>query len=140
MNYLLVFITCLFFNTSTETHDLSITIDNIEHIGGSIEIGLFNNGEKFLEEGEAYRSISVNVQKSSEKVIIKNLPKGTYAISLYHDKNSNGKCDRNFFGIPKEPYAFSNNFRPKLSAPTFKDCEFTLTSDHTLKIDLLNQG
>jgi uncharacterized protein (DUF2141 family) len=27
---------------------------------------------------------------------------GDYAISVFHDENSNGKLDRNFMGMPKE--------------------------------------
>ncbi|SRR5690554_769328 len=139
MNYLILFFTFLIVNVSPKTHDLTIIVDNIEYVGGSIEIGLFNNGEKFLEKDQAYKSLSVKVENSTAKVVVKNLPEGIYAISLYHDINSNGKCDRNFFGIPKEPYAFSNNFKPKFSAPNFEDCEFNLTSNHTVKIQLLNQ-
>ncbi len=105
---------------------------------GELIIGLFNNGERFLEEGQAYLSISKKVTGDSEIVVFKNLPPGTYAVSMYHDKNSNGKCDRNFFGIPKEPYGFSNNFKPKFSAPTFEDCAFNLSSNESLTINLIN--
>lgn len=138
MNYILLFFTFLFINATTETNELTLTISNIKHIEGSIEIGLFDNGERFMEEGQAYKSLSVEVKSSSETIVIKNLPKGNYAISLYHDKNANGKCDRNFFGIPKEPYAFSNNFKPRFTAPTFKDCEFDLASDHSMEINLIH--
>lgn len=138
MNYLTLFLAFLFINTSTETRELTLIISNIEHIGGSLEIGLFNSGERFMESGQAYKAISVDVEKNLEMVVIKDLPKGTYAISMYHDKNSNGECDRNFLGIPKEPYAFSNNFRPKFSAPTFEDCKFELITDKSLTIELVN--
>lgn len=138
MNYLILLFTLFFINAPSKTKDLTLTISNIKHIEGSIEIGLFNDGERFLEKGQAFRSVSVEVKSDSEIVVIKDLPKGTYAISLYHDKNSNGICDRNFFGIPKEPYAFSNNFKPKFSAPTFKNCEFDLTLDHSMEIRLIH--
>ncbi len=137
MNYLILFFSLLFLNTSSETHTLTVTIDNIENLEGTLEIGIFNNGEKFLEEGQAYKSISIEVKNDSETFVVKDLPKGNYAISMYHDKNGNGTCDRNFFGIPKEPYAFSNNFKPKFSAPTFGDCQFNLAADKSVKIDLI---
>lgn len=138
MNYLLVLFTILFINLPTETRKLTLSISNIKHIEGTLEIGLFNNGDRFLEEGQAYKTISVEVKSSSEVVVIKDLPMGTYAVSMYHDKNSNGECDRNFFGIPKEPYGFSNNFKPKFSAPTFEDCKFELTVDDSLSIKLIH--
>ena len=138
MNYLFLFFTFFFINTPTETNELTLTISNIKQLEGRIEIGLFDVGGRFLEEGQAYKTVSFDVKANSETIVIKNLPKGNYAVSLYHDKNSNGKCDRNFLGIPKEPYAFSNNFKPKFSAPTFKDCEFDLTSNQSMEIMLIH--
>ena len=138
MNYLLILFAILFVNPPTETTELTLIISNIDHIGGTLEIGIFNSGERFMESGQAYKAVSVEVEQDLEMVVVKGLPKGTYAISLYHDKNSNGKCDRNFLGIPKEPYAFSNNFKPKFSAPTFEDCKFELTADKSLNIKLIN--
>lgn len=138
MNYFLIFLSFLVLNGAAERNELTVTISNIKHLRGSIEIGLFNTGERFLEEGQAYKSISVEVNDTSETLTIKNLPDGVYAISLYHDVNSNGRCDRNFLGIPKEPYAFSNNFRPKFSPPSFEDCQFQISGDHSLEIKLLH--
>jgi uncharacterized protein (DUF2141 family) len=34
---------------------------------------------------------------------------GTYAISVFHDENSNGKLDTNLLGIPREGVSASNN-------------------------------
>ncbi len=138
MNYLVLFFYLFFVSPSDKANSLTINITNIENIQGTLEIGLFNNNERFLEEGQAFKTISVKVQADSETVVIENLPKGNYAISMYHDKNADGKCNRNFLGIPTEPYGFSNNFRPKFSAPTFEDCQFVLTSNQSLKIELKN--
>lgn len=137
MNFIIIFFLLLFTNTPSETHTLKVTIHNIKNLEGTLEVGLFNTSERFLEEGQAYKTISVKVENDSETFVFENLPKGDYAISLYHDVNANGTCDRNFFGIPKEPYGFSNNFKPKFSAPTFQDCQFQLTADKSMKIELL---
>ena len=40
---------------------------------------------------------------------IRNVKPGTYAIAVFHDVNGNGKLDRNFIGLPNEPYGFSND-------------------------------
>ncbi|MGA0603110.1 DUF2141 domain-containing protein [Caulobacter sp. KR2-114] len=54
------------------------------------------------------------------------LPKaGDYALFVYHDANANGDIDTGLLGIPKEGFAFSNNVRPKLSAPSFHSTHFT---------------
>jgi len=36
----------------------------------------------------------------------------------------NGRFDRNWFGLPKEGYAFSNNVRPVFAPPSFKAAAF----------------
>jgi uncharacterized protein (DUF2141 family) len=48
------------------------------------------------------------------------VPAGRYGIVVIHDENSNMKLDRNFFGIPKEGFGFSNNPRVAVSAPSFQ--------------------
>lgn len=138
MNYLIIFFSLLFVNTSSDKHTLTVTVSNIKTMEGTLEIGIFDSGHRFLEEGQALRSISIEVKNHTETFVVKNLPKGNYAVTMYHDENGNKECDRNFMGIPKEPYGFSNNYRPRFSAPTFEDCEFELTSDKTVKIELNN--
>jgi uncharacterized protein (DUF2141 family) len=48
------------------------------------------------------------------------VPAGRYAAVVIHDENSNMKLDRNFFGIPKEGFGFSNNPRVATAAPSFR--------------------
>jgi len=59
-------------------------------------------------------------------IVFENLPYGNYAVSVLHDENSNGKMEKNFFGIPKEGFAFSNNYAPKIKAPSFTDAMISL--------------
>jgi uncharacterized protein (DUF2141 family) len=40
---------------------------------------------------------------------VRNVQPGRYAIAVFHDLNGNGKLDRNFIGLPQEPYGFSND-------------------------------
>ncbi len=49
------------------------------------------------------------------------LSPGSYAISVFHDLNDNGKLDRRFYGAPKEPAAFSNDYTP-FGPPRFSGC------------------
>jgi uncharacterized protein (DUF2141 family) len=45
---------------------------------------------------------------------------GRYAVVGYHDVNGNSEHDKNFLGVPKEPYALSSAAGTKM-IPTFKD-------------------
>lgn len=121
---------------SNENPQLTIEIQNIEIVKGNIRIGIFNTSENFLKQGSTFKSYVIAVEGRTETIIINDLPKGEYAFMLYHDKNSDAKLNQNFFGVPKEPFAFSNNVRPKLSKPTFEDCKFLLAKDKILQVNL----
>ena len=81
--------------------------------------------------------VRVKTSGTSRKYTFKSLPKGNYAVAIYQDENNNDNCDKNFLGVPIEPYAFSNDFRPKLSVPSFKDCSFILDKSKTVTIKLV---
>lgn len=117
---------------------LTIKISNIEKIKGEIKVGVFNTDTNFLKEGHAIKNYSIKVENSTAVLTITDLPKGEYAITIYHDQNSDNECNRNFIGIPKEPYGFSNNVKPKMSAPKYEDCKFTFLENKTLLINLIN--
>ncbi len=59
------------------------------------------------------------------------VPPGRYAVVVIHDENSNMKLDRNFFGIPKEGFGFSNNPRVIFSAPSFQAAEMPVACPST---------
>lgn len=117
---------------------LDVEINGIKTNAGFIEIGIYNSDDHFLEEGKSFKTYKIPVKNKKASISISDLPQGTYAITLYHDENEDGKCNMNFLGIPKEPYAFSNNFKPKFSAPSFEDCEFSLQEDLHLDIKLIH--
>ena len=123
---------------STENPQLTIKISNIEKIQGEIKIGVFNSDASFLKEGAALKNYSIKVEKNTAILTITNLPKGEYAVSMYHDENSDNECNKNFIGIPKEAYGFSNNIKPKMSAPKYKDCKFNFMENKTLNIKMIN--
>ena len=60
---------------------------------------------------KAFKIVKVKIQFSTQEIIIKNIPFGTYAISLIHDVNSNNKLDTRWFppGMPSEDVGASNN-------------------------------
>jgi uncharacterized protein (DUF2141 family) len=66
------------------------------------------------------------------------LPVGRYAIAVLHDENQNHKLDKNFVGVPKEGFGFSNNPKVGMSAPGFESSTFEVTCPSTeLSINLI---
>lgn len=134
----LLFVFCvLSLNSFAQNYALIINVTNIKKAKGTMEIGLFTDTNGFPDEGTQQKKYFFTVNNLSETFEIKNIKKGEYAIAIYHDENEDGKCNRNFIGMPKEPYGFSNNYRPRFSAPDFDDCRFYLRSDTTISIKLV---
>jgi len=115
---------------------LTIEIHNIEVLKSNIRIGIFDKHGTFLKEASVFKGYIIPVKKTTERIVINDLPKGEYAFIIYQDKDSNGKLNENAIGVPKEPFVFSNNVRPKFSKPTFEECKFSLTSDRVIKVRL----
>ncbi|MGB1645994.1 MAG: DUF2141 domain-containing protein [Crocinitomicaceae bacterium] len=134
---LYIFLLCVLNLHSQQTYDLSVVVTNLENNDGVLQFGLYNNAEKFPIVGETYKMVRVKTSGTSRKYTFKGLPKGNYAVAIYQDENNNDNCDKNFLGVPIEPYAFSNDFRPKLSVPNFKDCSFILDKSKTVTIKLV---
>jgi uncharacterized protein (DUF2141 family) len=108
-------------------HSLIINISGIKNQNGMILLSLFNSEDGFPGEREkAFRIIEQEIKKDEVVVVLKNLPSGTYAVSLIHDENNNKKLDTNFIGIPKEGYGASNNVKKAFRAPRFDEAAFKI--------------
>jgi len=116
--------------------DISVEVTDIEKRGGQLYVGLYDKKEGFRDISKTYKKSIVNLDSSSIKIVFKNIPKGIYAISVFHDENENGKLDKNFFGIPTEGYGFSNNIRPILRGASFEESKFELDSDRNITIKI----
>ena len=68
---------------------------------------------------------------------LNNIPQGDYAIALFHDRNSDGKCNRNLLGIPTEGYGFSNNVLPILRTPSFDKTKFKVDTKVSISISMV---
>lgn len=50
------------------------------------------------------------------------LVSGKYAFSVLHDRNTNGKMDKTWYGKPSEGFGASNNPTSKTGPPVFEEC------------------
>ncbi len=119
-----------------QTCTLSVEVRGFKQLEGVIQLGLFSNEESFLETGSEFRTAEVAVDSSTTIIVLEGLPYGQYAISLYHDQDSDGCIDKNFLGIPAEPYGISNDAWHRFSAPKWDEAAFVLKSDTTIVINL----
>lgn len=115
---------------------LIVEVRNIQQVKGRLEIGVFKSGSSFPQGAPATKqSVAVNAQTVRATFQIE---PGDYAVALYQDVNSNGHIDKKLFGLPKEPYGFSNNIRPRFAIPKFDECKMLVREDARTMISLID--
>lgn len=93
------------------------------HSKGNVKVAVCDK-EHFLKQC-AY-SASAPAREGETTVTVKDVPAGTWAVLAYQDENGNDELDRNFIGMPKEPYGFSRDARGKFGPPAFEDAAITV--------------
>jgi uncharacterized protein (DUF2141 family) len=121
---------------------VTVEVRNIE-TKGEMHLAIYDDADVFEndngEKGGAAKGIVEGVIEevgTGTATYTFELPNGTYAIGIFVDANYNNKMDRNFFGVPKEQYGFSNDAKGSFGPPSFKDASFTVSGDMKLKINL----
>lgn len=120
-----------------------LELDNILQSEGQILAAMYNDATDWeLDVSSDNPSLQVSTfiidaEQGSIDLVFDSLDAGTYAISLFHDINSNGILDKDnvLNTFPKEPYAFSIAEGPFFGAPDFIDCSFILEEDETLELN-----
>lgn len=105
---------------------LQVEITNIQNHKGKILVAIYDSQKSFLSEPLQYKIVAVDGSAkfpTSVQAVFEGLSVGDYAVSVYHDENENFVLDRNWLGIPKEMFGFSNNAKAKFSPPTFEECK-----------------
>ena len=118
---------------------LSLIIKNLRSSTAPVIVSIYGTENKFPEQTGQLKEYKFKPKGNVLTAKITDVPFGTYAIALYQDENSNGKIDKNFIGYPTEGFAFSNNFKPTIKAPSFKNCAFIYSKQaSTIKIKMLH--
>ena len=107
-----------------DTQSVTVTVSSLVSITSTVKLYFYNTPEGFLKSGKWAFSKSVKPEGKSQFTLPVELPPGEWAVAITQDLNGNDKVDKNFLGIPTEPYAFSNNIRPTVAAPKFDECKF----------------
>lgn len=117
---------------------LTLIIDNLESATAPVFVTFYTPNNIFLSETDALKFYKFIPKGKKLTVKINELNYGEYAIATYQDVNSDNEINKSFIGIPKEPYAFSNNYKPVIRAPRFDECKFVYNKNgRTVKINMI---
>jgi uncharacterized protein (DUF2141 family) len=105
---------------------LEITFTGIRNTQGLIAIGINESPEGWPRKPDMEPNWKkTKIKSGSMTVQVRDLPYGTYAISVLDDENSNLDMDH-LMGIPQEGFGFSNNPKVGMTVPKFKACSFVI--------------
>lgn len=113
---------------------LEVKMNGFENQTGKVKVGLYDSEANFLKT--PYKSLMADVKSGTVTVTFKDVPKGIYAVSVYHDENNNGQLDRNSFGMPVEGYGTSNDAKGFMGPPKFEDAKFALNNNSKININI----
>lgn len=75
---------------------------------GAVMVALYDSASAY-DGGAPVRQAMVDVAGGQTSAVFEDLPAGDYAMKAFHDVDGDGAMDTNPFGMPTEPFAFSNN-------------------------------
>jgi len=113
---------------------MEVVIKNVDASVGNIVVALYSNETDFLKKRFTAKQVKAN--KGEVHLIFENIPAGEYALSAYHDANTNGELDKNLIGIPKEGFGFSNDAMGTFGPPDFKQASFAWNGGQVMNLAL----
>lgn len=116
---------------NSDAQTVSLTISGFDGKTGIVQIALYGSENDYLVHDAAIVTRRIEAPHNSDSLTVELHPgsPGEYAVAVFLDENRNDKLDTKIFGIPKEPYGFSNNPSPRFRAPRFSEAAFQLSSD-----------
>jgi len=122
------FLFCLVFMFQiSDSPGLQVEVSGIKKPQGQIMIAVYDNSSDFLGD-RVVASLTIDATGETVEGVLA-IPFGAYAISVFHDENSDGELNTNFFGIPKEKYGFSNDAKGSFGPPDFDKAQFSFNQD-----------
>ncbi|MFT4255181.1 MAG: DUF2141 domain-containing protein [Caulobacter sp.] len=102
---------------------VTFSFPDIKTHKGALHVALFDSAEGWTSN-KSIRAVTVEASDADPKARFEGLPAGTYAARVFQDIDGDGKMNRNAFGIPSEPFGFSNGAVPIMGPPSFEAAAF----------------
>lgn len=115
-----------------------VKVVGLSPVKGVLRLALYKGEKTYSERKDPVRAARLPVRSANVTVTFKDLEPGFYAIMFYHDANNNNEFDT-FFGLPLEQYGFSQNARPRFSAPSFERVKFKVPKEGEITMKLIAQ-
>ncbi len=119
------------------TGDLTVTFQGLKAKTGAIMMSLVAGEDGYADKAPPAGQAMVPATGDAVTTTFKGLAPGRYAIKAFHDINADGKMGVNPFGMPTEPFAFSNNAHGNMGPAKWADASFEVKAGaNTQTIDI----
>lgn len=92
---------------------------------GDVMVAVYDSQAAY-DGGRAVRVARIDVGGGARSASF-DLPAGDYAIKAFHDVDGDGQMNKNPFGMPTEPFAFSNNAKGNMGPASWDDARFDVS-------------
>jgi len=106
--------------------ELTIELERLRNRKGMIHACLTRSEAHFPDCAGDADAVRLSVPAAKAALRFQGLPRGTWALSIVHDENGNGKLDK-FAAIPREGFGFSGNPPIRFGPPRFDEARFEMT-------------
>ncbi len=87
-----------------------VNVSKIGNENGRVGCSLYLNEDGFpAKSAKAHKTTWASIDSSEAVCVFDGIEPGTYAVSVFHDKDMNGKLNTKFLGRPAEGWGVSNN-------------------------------
>ena len=113
---------------------LQINITDIDAPEGRLNIAIAANEAQYNSDEPSTVQLQADPNGAIFSISV-DVPPGDYAVRLFLDKNRDGKLNRNFVGIPNEPWAMSGK-SGGVGAPSWEEAKFNSAEQSAVSISL----
>jgi uncharacterized protein (DUF2141 family) len=115
--------------TPAEGQEQMFCVIGLKAKSSSVYVAVFESEAGFPRSELSSKTTIVSATEDQVRFSLE-LPRNQpVAIAVFQDIDGNGRLSKNQFGIPTEPYGFSNNARGLLGPPSFSQAVFTIGND-----------
>jgi uncharacterized protein (DUF2141 family) len=103
------------------SREIAFRIIGLQRKSAKVFVAVFDSGVGFPKSENSFHTTVVTASGNEVEVALTLEEKRPVAVAVFQDVNGDGVLTKNGFGIPIEPYGFSNNARSLLGPPAFSE-------------------
>jgi len=119
------------------TGRIELTLTGFANDDGQALISLFLTPDGFPSDADkAHDTAAVAIEGGRARHVFANVPAGPFAISAFHDLDSNFELATGTLGIPTEPWGVTRAASGFMGPPSFESARLELAADATLQVQI----